>query len=83
MANHPNRSRAIIHATSLDRWPGDTACKLTRAAVDSTGRRHPAGTIFQPLSFGIDNGAPGWPEYRAVSISGERVTFYGPPRHQP
>lgn len=65
-----------LSAEPLDRWPGDTASRLTAPATDETGKVWPAGTVYHPLSGGADQSGPrGQGQYKTVTIDGARVTF--------
>jgi hypothetical protein len=66
-------SAPTIAARRLNRFPGDTSMRITRAATDATGKAWPAGTIYQPSSAGIASGR----RYQTVRIGGNEVTFFG------
>lgn len=40
----------------LNRFPGDSALRLLRSAVDVGGTIYPRGTVVQPLCGGFHNG---------------------------
>ncbi len=58
---------AILKSKKANKIPGDTTRVMTASAVDSTGKRWPKGTEYQPLSAGAHG--------QTVTIRGQSVTF--------
>jgi len=66
-----------LPSAPCDGYPGSTMRKLTVTQEDSQGRKWARGTRFVPLTAGIDNGAPGGPQfYQRVDIGGATVIFF-------
>ncbi len=64
----------MIRLPSQPTTPGGPR-ELTAPAVDDSGRRWPAGTLYQPLQTGHDNTHGRRLDYLIVAIGGARVRF--------
>jgi hypothetical protein len=65
--------KAVLSSQSASDIPGDTLRVLTRAAIDTKGKRWPAGTLYRPISLGYDNESNHLTQ--TVNIGGRKTRF--------